>query len=164
MQGSAFARLFRELCPDGAEYFFRPGRNRKPPTSFNAGGTRRIASRSDTTMKHLAKFVGATTSVIVILASAQAIGATSNNNSPLVSPANAQGPNVQTGQPSQTCGVTTPVTSPSAAAGTSPGSAFNPAGVADGKYAGTQSVNTINAATVSQYDVACSKQPPSKIP
>jgi len=115
-------------------------------------------------MKRFSKLVSAGASSILILASAQAIGATSNNSSPLVSPSNAQGPNVQTGQPSQTCGVTTPVTSPSAASGTAPGSAFNPGGVADGKYAGTQGVNTVNSATVAQYDVACSKQPPSKIP
>ncbi len=57
-----------------------------------------------------------------------------------------------TGQPNQSC----------EAAGvrpgnamTAPGSAFNPVGVAGGKYAGQQPQNSNNPKSVSQYDVAC---------
>jgi hypothetical protein len=57
-----------------------------------------------------------------------------------------------TGQPNQSCQVTT--TTPGQAA-SAMGSAFNPGGVAGGVYAGTQSQNTINQHTFSQYDVAC---------
>jgi hypothetical protein len=64
------------------------------------------------------------------------------------------------GRPSQTCGVTTPNTAPgnSAAAAMAPGSAFNPGGVADGKYAGTQPQNSGNG-QAAQYDVACFQAP-----
>lgn len=57
-----------------------------------------------------------------------------------------------TGQPNQSCEdiPNQPGNSISA-----PGSAFNPDGVAGGKYAGTQPQNTINSHTNSQYDVAC---------
>jgi hypothetical protein len=74
------------------------------------------------------------------------------------SPSNPSGP--ATGKPTQTCGVTTANTAPgnSVAVATSPGSAFNPNGVADAKYAGTQSNgNSINQAA--QYDVACFQAP-----
>ena len=39
------------------------------------------------------------------------------------------------------------------------GSAFNPDGVAGSKYAGQQDQNSKNPNSVSQYDVACSRQP-----
>lgn len=57
-----------------------------------------------------------------------------------------------TGQPNQSCQVTT--TTPGQAASAS-GSAFNPDGVAGGVYAGTQPQNSNNTKSVSQYDVAC---------
>ena len=57
-----------------------------------------------------------------------------------------------TGQPNQSCQVTT--VTPGHAAN-APGSAFNPGGTAGGVYAGTQQQNTKNSHTVSQYDVAC---------
>ncbi len=60
-----------------------------------------------------------------------------------------------TGQPSQSCQVS--LVTPGKAAN-SPGSAFNPSGVADGKYAGTQPQNSNNPHSVSQYDVACFQQ------
>ena len=61
-----------------------------------------------------------------------------------------------TGQPNQSCEATptTPGNSSSA-----PGSAFNPDGVAGTKYAGEQAQNSNNPNSVSQYDVACSRQP-----
>jgi hypothetical protein len=61
-----------------------------------------------------------------------------------------------TGQPNQSCEVTptTPGSSSNAR-----GSAFNPAGVAGTKYAGEQDQNNNNPKSVSQYDVACSRQP-----
>ncbi len=62
------------------------------------------------------------------------------------------------GQPNQTCGSATAPTTPGNAA-SARGSAFNPDGVSGKVYAGTQTNNTINSATNSQYDVACSHQP-----
>jgi hypothetical protein len=62
-----------------------------------------------------------------------------------------------TGQPNQSCGsATAPLTPGNAAA--APGSAFNPAGNAGTVYAGQQPQNSLNTASVSQYDVACSRQ------
>ena len=60
------------------------------------------------------------------------------------------------GQPNQNCGTTgtTPGQSSSAS-----GSAFNPDGNAGTHYAGQQPQNSNNSKSVSQYDVACSKQP-----
>jgi hypothetical protein len=59
-----------------------------------------------------------------------------------------------TGQPNQSCETTpnTPGNSVSA-----PGSAFNPDGTAGGVYAGEQTQNKRNTASVSQYDVACAR-------
>jgi len=65
----------------------------------------------------------------------------------------------QTGQPNQSCGSATAPNTPGNAA-TAPGSAFNPGGKAGTVYAGQQPQNSKNSASVSQYDVACSKQPP----
>jgi hypothetical protein len=62
----------------------------------------------------------------------------------------------QTGQPNQSC-ETTPNTPGNSAAAS--GSAFNPNGKAGTVYAGEQPQNSVNSASVSQYDVACSKQP-----
>jgi hypothetical protein len=62
------------------------------------------------------------------------------------------------GQPSQTCqdlGNPPPTPGNSASA---PGSAFNQNGVSGGVYAGTQSQNSNNPNSVSQYDVACFQQ------
>jgi hypothetical protein len=61
-----------------------------------------------------------------------------------------------TGQPNQSC-ETTPTTPGSSS--NARGSAFNPDGVAGTKYAGEQAQNSKNPNSVSQYDVACSKQP-----
>ena len=62
-----------------------------------------------------------------------------------------------TGQPNQSC-ETTPTTPGGSAS--APGSAFNPNGNAGTKYAGEQPQNSKNPKSVSQYDVACVKQPP----
>lgn len=59
------------------------------------------------------------------------------------------------GQPNQDCA---DFRTPGHAAG-APGSAFNPTGTAGTKYAGEQPQNSKNPHSVSQYDVACSKQP-----
>jgi hypothetical protein len=64
----------------------------------------------------------------------------------------------QTGQPNQSCGSATAPNTPGNAA-TAPGSAFNPDGQAGTVYAGQQPQNSRNPTSVSQYDVACSKQP-----
>jgi hypothetical protein len=61
-----------------------------------------------------------------------------------------------TGQPNQSC--ETSGTRPGNAS-TAPGSAFNPDGTAGTKYAGEQTQNSKNPRSVSQYDVACTKQP-----
>lgn len=62
-----------------------------------------------------------------------------------------------TGQPSQTCQdlIAAGAGSTPGQSANSPGSAFNPAGKAGSVYAGTQSVNNRNSASVAQYDVAC---------
>jgi len=57
-----------------------------------------------------------------------------------------------TGQPNQSCQVTT-VTPGNAA--NAPGSAFNPNGQAGTVYAGQQPQNSKNPNSVAQYDVAC---------
>ena len=62
-----------------------------------------------------------------------------------------------TGQPGQSCGSVTAPNTPGNAA-TAPGSAFNPSGKAGTVYAGEQPQNTVNIATVSQYDAACAHQ------
>ena len=61
-----------------------------------------------------------------------------------------------TGQPNQSCEDTP--TTPGHSSG-APGSAFNPDGIAGTKYAGEQAQNSKNPVSVSQYDVACSRQP-----
>lgn len=63
-----------------------------------------------------------------------------------------------TGQPNQSCGSATAPNTPGSAAA-APGSAFNPNGQAGTVYAGQQPQNSRNTASVSQYDVGCSKQP-----
>ena len=60
------------------------------------------------------------------------------------------------GQPNQSCETTGTPPGNSASA---PGSAFNPSGTAGSKYAGQQTQNSRNTASVSQYDVACANQP-----
>jgi len=60
----------------------------------------------------------------------------------------------RTGQPNQSC-ETTPNTPGNAAS--APGSAFNPLGRAGSVYAGEQTQNSRNTASVSQYDAACAR-------
>jgi hypothetical protein len=67
------------------------------------------------------------------------------------------GPTHPTGQPNQTCGSASAPNTPGNAA-SAPGSAFNSSGTAGGVYAGEQSQNSRNVASVSQYDVACAHQ------
>ena len=66
-------------------------------------------------------------------------------------------PQHQTGQPTQSCETTG---SPPGGSGSAPGSAFNQnGGTAGSNYAGEKPQSQRNTASVSQYDVACSKQP-----
>ena len=60
------------------------------------------------------------------------------------------------GQPNQSCETTG--TRPGHAS-SAPGSAFNEDGTAGTHYAGEQEQNSNNPKSVSQYDVACAKQP-----
>jgi hypothetical protein len=60
------------------------------------------------------------------------------------------------GQPNRSCQTTGTTPGHASAA---PGSAFNPGGNAGTRYAGQQPQNSKNVHSVSQYDVACSKQP-----
>ena len=64
------------------------------------------------------------------------------------------GPAHTTGQPNKSC-ETTPNTPGNSAS--APGSAFNPDGQAGTVYAGQQPQNSRNSASVSQYDVACTR-------
>jgi len=91
-------------------------------------------------MKKLATFVVTILAALVLSAGAALAG-----------PGNPSG----TGQPNQSCETTgtTPGQSSSAS-----GSAFNPDGTAGTQYAGEQPQNSNNEKSVSQYDVACSKQ------
>ena len=67
----------------------------------------------------------------------------------------AAGP-VWAGQPNESC--ETSGTTPGNASA-APGSAFNPDGNSGTHYAGEQPQNSNNPNSVSQYDVACTKQP-----
>jgi hypothetical protein len=76
-----------------------------------------------------------------------------------VSPAPATlSPAHVTGQPNQSCGSATAPNTPGRSAA-APGSAFNPDGKSGTVYAGEQPQNSRNTASVSQYDVACFRQP-----
>jgi hypothetical protein len=74
--------------------------------------------------------------------------------SPTQPPTPGGGP-TSTGQPNQTCGTPSAPNTPGNSVNVS-GSVFNPNGVSGMVYAGQQTQNTINIATASQYDVACS--------
>ena len=82
-------------------------------------------------------------------------GSTSNGSTNGAGYDHSNGPTT-TGQPNQSCEESgnTPGNAASA-----PGSAFNPDGTSGTVYAGEQSQNSRNSASVSQYDVACSNQP-----
>ena len=58
------------------------------------------------------------------------------------------------GQPNQTIGTAQTGNVTPGHAASAPGSAFNPNGVADAHYAGTQPQNSKNPKSVAQYDVA----------
>jgi len=58
------------------------------------------------------------------------------------------------GQPNQTIGTAQTGSVTPGHASTAPGSAFNPNGNADTRYAGTQPQNSKNPKSVAQYDVA----------
>jgi hypothetical protein len=74
-----------------------------------------------------------------------------------ITPNTVRGPS-QTGQPKQSCqaGANYPLNTPGGSFN-APGSAFNPTGTAGNVYAGNASNNNMNTASVSQYDVACTR-------
>jgi len=93
------------------------------------------------------------------------VGATIRSQSPAMHATTVQSPMTtktlgptRTGQPNQSCGSVTAPNTPGNAA-SAPGSAFNPNGHAGTVYAGQQPQNSVNSASVSQYDAACSHQP-----
>ena len=104
-------------------------------------------------MKPLITF--AVISALSFSAAAFAAGGPSHTTKPTQT---TLGPSHITGQPNQTCGSATAPNTPGNAAA-APGSAFNPSGMAGTVYAGQQPQNSVNTASVSQYDVACSHQP-----
>ena len=67
-------------------------------------------------------------------------------------------PHHATGQPGAECGDEDAPNTPGHSAD-APGSAFNPDGHAGTVYAGEQTQNSKNTASVSQYDVACEHVP-----
>jgi hypothetical protein len=73
---------------------------------------------------------------------------------PRTAPPTTLAPHHITGQPNQSCETTG---SPPGGSASAPGSAFNPSGTAGGVYAGEQTQNSRNTASVSQYDVACAR-------
>ena len=82
---------------------------------------------------------------------------TPHATTPKMNPSAPRSPAHITGQPNQTCGSASAPNTPGNAA-SAPGSAFNPSGTAGGVYAGEQTQNSRNTASVSQYDVACAHQ------
>ena len=115
-------------------------------------------------MKSVAKIPALISTIIIIAASGSALADPNGGQTPpsvwttlinMLFGNDLLGPD-QTGQPNQSCeeNPTTPGNSV-----TAPGSAFNPNGKAGTVYAGEQQQNSKNAASVSQYDVACTKQP-----
>jgi hypothetical protein len=96
-------------------------------------------------------------------------GATALAFAPSLASAQQTSSSVQTksgqalGQPNQSCqtinGGNTGTSYPGNTS-TAPGSAFNETnGLAGTKYAGSQTQNSVNTASVAQYDVACEMQP-----
>jgi hypothetical protein len=81
--------------------------------------------------------------------------ATGTTTTTRTTPPTTLSPAHTTGQPNQSC-ETTPNTPGNSAS--APGSAFNPTpGTAGTVYAGEQTQNSRNTASVSQYDVACAR-------
>jgi hypothetical protein len=110
-------------------------------------------------MKATGKSVAALALALLTVAPALAAsrGTPQVGNTPMRS--NTAAPTPQAlGQPNQSCGSLSAPTTPGSAA-SAPGSAFNTGGTAGTQYAGQQPQNSNNPAAVSQYDVACSRQP-----
>lgn len=113
-------------------------------------------------MRHALTCVGIAATALVCASAS--IAASPRSMTPLPHPSVAlhtrpsTAPAHATGQPNQTCGSATAPQTPGQAA-MAPGSAFNPDGKAGTVYAGQQPQNSRNSVSVSQYDVACSRQP-----
>ncbi len=97
-----------------------------------------------------------TAAAVLAFAPALASAAPGGNAPTNSGPNHMNGP-ATTGQPSQDCGALIDMGEGSTPGNSvnSPGSAFNPVGVSGTKYAGQQTQNSRNTASVSQYDVAC---------
>ena len=97
-----------------------------------------------------------TAAALLAFAPAFASAAPGGNASTTSGPNHTNGP-ATTGQPGQDCEalVASGDGSTPGNSSTAPGSAFNPDGNAGKHYAGEQTQNSRNSASVSQYDVAC---------
>ena len=122
-------------------------------------------------MKRIQNGIGVGVLAIFVAAPAMAAGARGGMAAPMTSPTTTH-PTTMTGhtpttsttahtatpralgQPNQSCETTPNQPGHSISA---PGSAFNPDGVAGKVYAGEQPQNSRNPASVSQYDVACTR-------
>ena len=108
--------------------------------------------------------LGAALLAVSVGATAAAAGGTGSARSMQAAPATTTttrtpppptlSPQHVTGQPNKSC-ETTPNTPGNSASAS--GSAFNPSGTAGSVYAGEQTQNSRNTASVSQYDVACAR-------
>jgi len=106
-------------------------------------------------MKFLMKSAAIIGALSFIIASAPVAAGGKNTTTSGASSQSAQF-DPETGQPGVECDEFPSTPGHAAAA---PGSAFNEEGKAGTVYAGEQPQNSKNTASVSQYDVACSKQP-----
>jgi type IV secretory pathway TrbL component len=104
-------------------------------------------------MKFLMKSAAIIGALSFIIASAPVTAGGKNTTTSGASSQSAQF-DPETGQPGVECEDVRPGQAASA-----PGSAFNEEGKAGTVYAGEQPQNSKNTASVSQYDVACIKQP-----
>lgn len=119
--------------------------------------TWRVVSRSTFQQRSLKmRLLQSNTAIVFALTCLSAPSAFAGGSVEPVTPDAIQ--QIVTGQPNQECGSETAPNTPGRAA-TAQGSAFNPSGTAGSVYAGEQPQNTINNATVSQYDAACFRQP-----
>ena len=105
----------------------------------------------------LVVFICAVVSALSLLASGEVFAASRAMGTGAAQPTTV-GPSHVTGQPNQSCGSATAPNTPGNAV-SAQGSAFNPSGQAGSVYAGQQPQNSRNTASVSQYDVACFRQP-----
>jgi hypothetical protein len=102
-------------------------------------------------MKHLLQSLAI--SALAVCVAGPALAAGSSKTSSTGTQSGTHTPRA-VGQPNDSCGSPSAPFTPGDAA-SALGSAFNPAGIAGGVYAGQQPQNSNNPASFSQYDVAC---------